>query len=193
MPAVPGITAPETVSSTGREAGHATASALCPGRRCCPQRDFHPGRDGGRRARRAPWCRPNPSNRAPAGCTRPGPGQADTTAASLFRRGSPRHGLAAPRQQTGRQVRLWLPARLCVLGWTGDSFTPAQAGAAFALARAARFFGDEPSLAVSRQAMLTLLLETTTDPQDKGRPSHGRTAAAGQPACQPGAAGAGDL
>jgi hypothetical protein len=38
-----------------------------------------------------------------------------------------------------------------------------QAGAAVALARAARFFGDERAAAVARQAVLTLLLDTTTD------------------------------
>jgi len=38
-----------------------------------------------------------------------------------------------------------------------------QAAAAFALARAARFFGDERPAAVARQALLTLLLDTTTD------------------------------
>jgi hypothetical protein len=38
-----------------------------------------------------------------------------------------------------------------------------QAAAAFALARAAHFFGDERAAAVARQAVLTLLLDTTTD------------------------------
>ncbi|MBY0522570.1 MAG: hypothetical protein K2R98_04205 [Gemmataceae bacterium] len=38
-----------------------------------------------------------------------------------------------------------------------------QAGAAFALARAARYFGDERHTAVARQAVLTLLADTTTD------------------------------
>ena len=38
-----------------------------------------------------------------------------------------------------------------------------QAAAAFALARAAHFFGDERAAAVTRQAVLTLLLDTTTD------------------------------
>jgi hypothetical protein len=37
-----------------------------------------------------------------------------------------------------------------------------QVGAALALARAARFLGDERPAAVSRQALLTLLLDTTT-------------------------------
>jgi hypothetical protein len=37
-----------------------------------------------------------------------------------------------------------------------------QVGAALALARAARFFGDERPAAVARQALLTLLLDTTT-------------------------------
>ncbi len=38
-----------------------------------------------------------------------------------------------------------------------------QAGAAFALARAARLTGDERHAAVARQAILTLLLDTTTE------------------------------
>jgi hypothetical protein len=38
-----------------------------------------------------------------------------------------------------------------------------QAAAAFALARAAHFFADERAAAVARQAVLTLLLDTTTD------------------------------
>ena len=37
-----------------------------------------------------------------------------------------------------------------------------QAGAAFALARAARYFKDERQTAVARQAALTLLVDTTT-------------------------------
>jgi hypothetical protein len=41
-----------------------------------------------------------------------------------------------------------------------------QAGAAFALARAARFFQDERAAAVVRQALLTLLLDTEKDPQN---------------------------
>jgi hypothetical protein len=72
--------------------------------------------------------------------------------------------LRRANKQDGKFVYGFLPDLRAPL--EGDSFT-AQAGAAFALARAARFFADEPSLAVSRQAMLTLLLETTTDPQDK--------------------------
>src|SRR5207244_360841 len=45
----------------------------------------------------------------------------------------------------------------------GDSYVR-QAGAAFALARAGKYYGDEQAIAVARQAVLTLLLETTTDP-----------------------------
>jgi hypothetical protein len=41
-----------------------------------------------------------------------------------------------------------------------------QAGAAFALARAARFFQDERATALARQAVLTLLLDTEKDPQN---------------------------
>jgi hypothetical protein len=43
-----------------------------------------------------------------------------------------------------------------------------QIGAAFALARAARFTGDERYTAKARQAVVTLLLDTMTDPRDPG-------------------------
>lgn len=46
----------------------------------------------------------------------------------------------------------------------GDNYLH-QAGAARALARAARLFGDDRLGAVARQAVLTLLLDTTTDPK----------------------------
>jgi hypothetical protein len=47
----------------------------------------------------------------------------------------------------------------------GDDYLR-QVGAAFALARVARFLGDERSTAVARQAVLTLLLDTVTDAAD---------------------------
>jgi hypothetical protein len=47
----------------------------------------------------------------------------------------------------------------------GDQFLR-QAGAAFTLARAAQFLGDERYAVVARQAVLTLLLETAQDPAD---------------------------
>jgi hypothetical protein len=48
----------------------------------------------------------------------------------------------------------------------GDNFI-SQAGAAMALARAARYYRDDAGTAKARQAILTLLLETMPDPQDK--------------------------
>jgi hypothetical protein len=60
----------------------------------------------------------------------------------------------------GRFVYGYVPALRTPL--EGDHYLR-QAGAAFALARAARFFGEERSAAVARQAVLTLLLETATD------------------------------
>lgn len=45
----------------------------------------------------------------------------------------------------------------------GDNFA-SQAGAAFALARAARYFRDDAAAAKARQSLLTLRLETVTDP-----------------------------
>jgi hypothetical protein len=47
----------------------------------------------------------------------------------------------------------------------GDSYVR-QAGAAFALARAARFYGDDRAAAIARQAVLTLLLDTSVDPRE---------------------------
>jgi len=43
---------------------------------------------------------------------------------------------------------------------------PSQAGAAFALARAGRYTGNEKYLARAKQVILTLLLDTTTDAND---------------------------
>lgn len=50
----------------------------------------------------------------------------------------------------------------------GDNYLH-QAGATAALARAATFFGDERAAAVAKQALLTLLLETTADPKTQAR------------------------
>ena len=47
----------------------------------------------------------------------------------------------------------------------GDSYIR-QAGAALALAQAARFYKDERSAAIAKQALLTLLLETSVDPKN---------------------------
>jgi hypothetical protein len=47
----------------------------------------------------------------------------------------------------------------------GDSYLR-QAGAAFALARTASFYGDERCAALAKQALLTLLLETSSDPKE---------------------------
>jgi hypothetical protein len=63
----------------------------------------------------------------------------------------------------GRFVYGFLPA-LCV-PLEGDDYVR-QAGATYALARAARYFGDDTATALARQALLTLLLETSVDPQD---------------------------
>ena len=72
----------------------------------------------------------------------------------------------------GRFVYGFLPALRTPM--EGDSFID-QAGAAYALGRAAGYFGDERAAAVAKQALLTLLLETATDPQD---PQQRRTAVA---------------
>jgi hypothetical protein len=72
--------------------------------------------------------------------------------------------LRRTNKQDGKFVYGFLPDLRVPLD--GDSYT-AQAGAARALARAGSYFHDEPALAISRQALLTLLLETTLDSQDK--------------------------
>jgi hypothetical protein len=52
----------------------------------------------------------------------------------------------------------------------GDNFA-SQAGAAFALARAARYYRDDGGTVKAREAILALLMETITDPPtDKGAP-----------------------
>lgn len=71
--------------------------------------------------------------------------------------------LRRANQSDGRFAPGYVPALKAPL--EGDHFLR-QAGAAFALARAARFLNDERYLAVARQAVLTLLLETAPDPQD---------------------------
>jgi hypothetical protein len=63
----------------------------------------------------------------------------------------------------GRFVYGYLPALKADL--EGDHYLR-QAGAAFALARAARFTGNQRHTAVARQAVLTLLLDTAPDDQD---------------------------
>lgn len=57
----------------------------------------------------------------------------------------------------------YVPALATVM--EGDHYLR-QAGAAFALARASRFTGDERHAARARQAILTLLGDTTVDPSD---------------------------
>jgi hypothetical protein len=66
-------------------------------------------------------------------------------------------------QADGRFIHGYLPALRAPL--EGDHYLR-QAGAAFALARVARFLTQERYAAVARQAVLTLLLETATDPND---------------------------
>src|ERR1019366_7406687 len=68
----------------------------------------------------------------------------------------------------GRFVYGFQPA-LCVM-LDGDNFA-SQAGAVFALARAARYFRDEAGTVKARQAILTLLLETMLDPSDAAKAS----------------------
>lgn len=66
----------------------------------------------------------------------------------------------------GRFLPGFIPALRAPL--EGDNFLH-QAGATFALARAATFFQDERAAAVAKQALLTLLLETAVDPKTQAR------------------------
>jgi hypothetical protein len=63
----------------------------------------------------------------------------------------------------GRFVHGFVPALR--LPMEGDNYLR-QAGAAWALARAAKFYGDERSAALAKQALLTLLLDTSVDPKE---------------------------
>ena len=63
----------------------------------------------------------------------------------------------------GRFVYGFLPALRGPM--EGDNF-PSQAGATFALSRAARYFRDDRAAAIARQAALTLLMETMVDARD---------------------------
>jgi hypothetical protein len=71
--------------------------------------------------------------------------------------------LCRTNQADGRFVHGYLPALRSPLE---DDHYLHQAGAAFALARAAKFLRQDRQVAIARQAILTLLLETATDPQD---------------------------
>jgi hypothetical protein len=73
------------------------------------------------------------------------------------------HWLKLANKSDGRFVYGFLPALRVAM--EGDNFL-SQAGATYALARATRYFQDERGTAVARQAALTLLLETATDPKD---------------------------
>jgi len=63
----------------------------------------------------------------------------------------------------GRFQYGYVPA--LAVGLEGDHYLR-QTGAAFALARAARFFADDGHAAVARQALLALLLDTRPDPRN---------------------------
>src|SRR5204862_7273745 len=66
----------------------------------------------------------------------------------------------------GRFLPGFIPALRVAL--EGDNYLQ-QAGATAALARAATFYQDERAAAVAKQAILTLLLETTVDPKTQAR------------------------
>jgi len=73
--------------------------------------------------------------------------------------------LARANRSDGRFVYGYLPALKTNL--EGDHYLR-QVGAAIALAREARFTGNERHAAIARQAVLTLLLDTTINPQEPG-------------------------
>lgn len=72
--------------------------------------------------------------------------------------------LADMNTYQGRFLYGWVPALKVPL--EGNHYLH-QAGAAFALARAARFAGTERYVALASQTVLSLLLETEIDPADK--------------------------
>ncbi len=74
--------------------------------------------------------------------------------------------LARMNKTDGRFLPGFLPALRVPV--EGDHFLN-QAGAAFALARAASFFQDDRAAALAKQALLTLLLETAVDAKSKTR------------------------
>src|SRR5438270_883691 len=79
---------------------------------------------------------------------------------------SAQHGgdwLRRANRSDGRFVYGYLPDLNAPL--EGDHYHR-QVGAAYALARVARFLGDERYAAVARRAILTLLLDTTVDAED---------------------------
>lgn len=65
----------------------------------------------------------------------------------------------------GRFIFGYLPALRAPMA--GDNYLH-QIEAALALARAGRIFRDDRALAIAKQSLLTLLLETTVDPKDAG-------------------------
>ena len=71
--------------------------------------------------------------------------------------------LRRANRSDGRFIAGYVPALRTPL--EGDHYLR-QAGSAFAMARAAGFFGDERMAAVARQAVLTLLLDTAPDAND---------------------------
>src|SRR5260370_29455840 len=73
--------------------------------------------------------------------------------------------LARANRSDGRVVYGYLPALKTNL--EGDHYLR-QVGAAVTLAREARFTGNERHAAIARQAVLTLLLDTTINPQGPG-------------------------
>src|SRR5262249_48886862 len=75
------------------------------------------------------------------------------------------HWLHRANRNDGRFIYGYIPALKTVL--EGDHYLR-QAGAAFALARAARFTSDERQTALARQAVLTPLAETGGDPNQPG-------------------------
>lgn len=103
------------------------------------------------------------SGQAPSATDRPGRDLSKLSPLQLqMYLGAQRGGdwLRRANKADGRFVDGYLPALKTPL--EGDHFLR-QAGAAYALARVAHFLGDERYSAVARQALLTLLLETSTE------------------------------
>jgi hypothetical protein len=101
---------------------------------------------------------------APAAKPRDGSKMPETAQPIFFSAHRAMEWLKRTLKRDGRFVYGFQPA-LCVQ-LDGDNFA-SQAGATFALARAARYYRDEGGTVKARQALLTLKMETMLDPEDK--------------------------
>jgi hypothetical protein len=111
-----------------------------------------------------PAAKPKPAAGAPSAKPRDGSKMPETAQAIFFSAHPAMEWFKRTIMADGRFVYGFQPALRVKL--EGDNFT-SQAGSAFALARAARYFRDQRGTAFASQACLSLLLETMVDPEDR--------------------------